>query len=287
MTRQRKPDFVILGAMKAGTTQLYRWLEQHPDVWLPRVKEPNFFSRDRAWRNGVSDYYARFSQTPPGRRTGEASPEYLDPAWSLSVSTRIQQAAPEARLVAVLRDPVARMRSHYTHQVLRGKELRPFSAAVTPLDSPYVRRSCYGAALAGFSLWLQDGRLQVFDFHQLFDEETRDQEWARLLRHLGLPGMPCPAGVPVNRTADKHAFSPLMRALYGPLTLQISAMLPPRVLRLFKPILLRDPQSVAPLIQSKSDPLPPQTLALLASDGNILRSICPVATRWHVAHGLR
>ena len=72
------PDFVILGAMKAGTTTLLFRLQRHPDVLAGGRKEPNFFSRDENFSKGVDWYATRWPDSPVGLR-GEASVEYADP----------------------------------------------------------------------------------------------------------------------------------------------------------------------------------------------------------------
>ncbi len=104
---RRLPDFLIIGEMKCGTTSLYDMLAQHPDVHPALFKETLYFTQLR--QHGLTWYRSRF----PVRRggiTGEATPDYLmDPA----VPTRVADALPDARFVAVLRDPRKRAWSHY------------------------------------------------------------------------------------------------------------------------------------------------------------------------------
>ncbi len=123
--RRLKPGFVIIGAQKAGTTSLYRYLRAHPRMRRPREKEPGYFSmradRPLAW------YARRFPRAPTDRMTCDASASYLrDPR----APARLAEILPEARLVAVLRDPVGRAYSHYQHNVRRGREPRTFRRAV-------------------------------------------------------------------------------------------------------------------------------------------------------------
>jgi hypothetical protein len=68
----RLPDFLILGIMKSGTTWLYRWLEQHPNIFLSAIKEPNFFSRDEVWSKGLQWYSELFAAAEDGQLAGEA-----------------------------------------------------------------------------------------------------------------------------------------------------------------------------------------------------------------------
>ena len=74
------PNFFVIGAPKAGTTALYRALRQHPDIYLPKLKEPHFFSSDREGRTGISEplnYFALFAEVTTERAIGEASASYL------------------------------------------------------------------------------------------------------------------------------------------------------------------------------------------------------------------
>ena len=69
----RLPDFVLIGAAKAGTTSLYALLDRHPDIFMPKVKEPEFFARDDRYAEGIESYAAAFAAAAPGQIAGEAS----------------------------------------------------------------------------------------------------------------------------------------------------------------------------------------------------------------------
>jgi hypothetical protein len=118
------PDFLILGAQKAGTTALFAYLRWHPGVTGPSWKEVSFF--DRHWRRGVAWYRGQF----PLRRAplvGEASPGYL---FHPLAPERVRATVPDARLIVLVRDPVDRALSHYHHEVALGREPLPFEAAL-------------------------------------------------------------------------------------------------------------------------------------------------------------
>lgn len=129
------PDFVVIGAQKAGTSSLYGQLSAHPSV-VPAVRKevhhfdrpPTGLDRYRAWfpRRATLDRVAR--RTGRGI-TGEATPFYLcHPA----VPVRMRAVLPDVRLIAVLRDPVARAISGYHHAVRVGDETRPIEVALDP-----------------------------------------------------------------------------------------------------------------------------------------------------------
>lgn len=135
------PDFLIIGAAKAGTTSLVEYLSQHPGVYFTPIKEPHFFSRDikpenfnqRYYDNVVVDLEKYFSQKPlrpifeayvrneeqykqlfeaadAYQVKGEASTTYL---YSKEAAQNIYQTAPEAKIIAILRNPLERAYSHY------------------------------------------------------------------------------------------------------------------------------------------------------------------------------
>jgi len=175
----RFPDFIIIGAMKSGTTTLFRWLEAHSQTALPQVKEPAFFCDDAKFEGGPERYCRLFPETG---LTGEASVAYSDPVVAPLVAARIAQSVPNVRLIFLARDPVARMRSHYLHESLRGRERRSLTEAVRSDGNPYVRRSCYRQALAPFIEEIGGDRLLVMQSELLDQRET----WIEIQRYLGL-----------------------------------------------------------------------------------------------------
>ncbi|WP_131739062.1 sulfotransferase family protein [Actinomadura roseirufa] len=132
------PDFLVIGAPKTGTTALHAALAGHPGLHLSAVKEPKFFLtggappparggpgdaqtyREHVWRR--ADYEALFADAPPGTLRGESTPFYL---YDRAAQRRIHELIPEARLIAVLRDPVERAHSNWTHL---------WSAGLEPID---------------------------------------------------------------------------------------------------------------------------------------------------------
>lgn len=121
------PDFLILGAQKAGTTALYAYLRRHPSITGPSWKEVSYF--DRHYARGEAWYRGNFpnrSRTR-GKLVGEASPSYL---FHPLGPERVQALIPEARLIALVRNPVDRALSHYNHEVALGREPLSFEEAL-------------------------------------------------------------------------------------------------------------------------------------------------------------
>jgi hypothetical protein len=122
------PDFLILGAQKAGTTALYAYLRWHPQVTGPSFKEVSFF--DRHYAHGERWYRAHLP-IKRGGIVGEASPSYL---FHPLAAERVAHMVPRARLIALLRNPVDRAFSHYQHEVALGREELSFEDALAQED---------------------------------------------------------------------------------------------------------------------------------------------------------
>lgn len=119
MNRVSVPDFVIIGAMKAGTTTVWEQLSRHPQVFMCRPKEPQFFSRDHVFARGPEWYEGLFAEAAKGQLCGEASTCYS--RWPVypRAAERLAAYAPGAKLIYILRHPVERLYSHYLHAMTR------------------------------------------------------------------------------------------------------------------------------------------------------------------------
>ena len=121
------PDFLIIGAQKAGTTALYAYLRRHPAITGPSWKEVSYF--DRHYGRGEAWYRGNFPNRvrARGKLVGEASPSYI---FHPLGPERVKALVPEARLVALVRNPVDRALSHYHHEVALGREPLRFEDAL-------------------------------------------------------------------------------------------------------------------------------------------------------------
>jgi hypothetical protein len=118
------PNFLIIGAMKSGTTALYYYLEQHPEIYMSPVKEPNFFSSQEQENaadavTNIGTYQDLFRGGSGKKALGEASHSYL---YEPRAAAEIKRYVPEAKLIAILRNPVGRAHSHFLHMVRTGME---------------------------------------------------------------------------------------------------------------------------------------------------------------------
>lgn len=137
-----KPTFLYIGPDKSGSTWLYNILRQHPECYVPSIKDIYFF--DRHFDRGMDWYERFFAACPPDvHACGELSHDYL---FSPLAAQRIRDTIPTVRLLTTLRDPAARTFSHYLHLVRSGRTRLPFRAALQQFPE-LVRNSRYAEHL--------------------------------------------------------------------------------------------------------------------------------------------
>jgi sulfotransferase family protein len=168
------PSFLLIGAMKSGTTTLYWYLQQHPDVFMATPKEPNFFNDH--WHRGVGWYERLFAGAGRARARGEASVRYASYPDDPECPSRIASVVPDARLLFVVRDPIARMRSHYLHEVAALRERRPVEQALR--ENPiYLDLSRYATQLERYLDHFPREQLLVVRAEDLFGDPFLVLPW--------------------------------------------------------------------------------------------------------------
>ena len=176
------PNFLVIGAMKSGTTALYYYLEQHPQIYMSPVKEPNFFCSGgrESWESEsvkrIGAYQYLFKGVSDEKAIGEASHCYL---YEPQAVARIQQHLPDAKLVAILRNPVDRAYSHFLHMVRNGTEpLTDFAQALREEETgtyrrrrfqDYIGRGRYYEQLKRYFDAFDRGQLRVYLYEELSD----------------------------------------------------------------------------------------------------------------------
>ena len=181
----KRVDFLVAGAQKAGTTALFDYLAELPQLELPTVKEAHFFDdEDRVdWRApDYAPYHALF--TDPSRLWGEATPIYF--YWPNALE-RVRAYNPAMKLIFLVRDPVERAWSHWKMEYARGKEMEPFSwciregrarmAEPTPYAGfhrvySYVERGFYGRQLARALELFPRGQILLIESQELKRDPT-------------------------------------------------------------------------------------------------------------------
>lgn len=129
-------DFIVIGAQKAGTTSLFRYLQGHPQLYLLPQKEAAFFSTPEFETRGF-DWYLNtyYGSAPPNRLWGKATPQYM---IDHRVPARMARTLPKVRLIALLRNPLARSYSHYKMLCRREQVRMDVSQLVEELAIPNV-----------------------------------------------------------------------------------------------------------------------------------------------------
>ena len=212
------PNFLVIGAAKAGTTALYWYLAEHPAVFMSRVKETNYFAYGVDGQGKlvygdpdvhqfpvktIADYEALFADAGDARAVGEASPIYLE---CPQAPGRIRATLPDVRLVCCLRHPVERAYADYLMYLWRrgrrfepARDLTPDAVWARP-DSRWMDVSRYHAQLARYYETFPRDRIHVF----LFDDLKRSTVDA-VQDGLPLPGdrslRSCPTSRPPTTSA--------------------------------------------------------------------------------------
>lgn len=168
------PSFLVIGAQKAGTSSLHRYLARQRDVHMSSPKELDFFVEERNWSRGLGWYEAHFDGAGDSRvrAAGESSPLYaMYPAFP-GVPERIATTLPDVRLVYLVRDPIERLRSHYRHVVAEDGERRSLDAVARD-DSGLIAFSLYGMQLERYLEHVPEDRILVLPAEWLREHRGR------------------------------------------------------------------------------------------------------------------
>lgn len=159
----KPPDFIIIGAMRAGTTSLAERLARHPEIGMSRLKETDFFIEEKNFSRGYKWYQSLF---PCGKRIlGEASPNYTKGDVFKGVPARIRAMRPDVKLIYVVRDPVDRFCSHYTHSCLVHGGLSAPDEIFNEREGAHVlASSMYYRQVSAFLEVFSRSQLKIIDF---------------------------------------------------------------------------------------------------------------------------
>ncbi|MDJ0731259.1 MAG: sulfotransferase domain-containing protein [Crocosphaera sp.] len=122
-----KPDFLVIGGMKCGSSSLYQYLLKHPNVYPPLTKELYYFSTQKFTQKSFAWYRSNFPISKPNYMTGEATPDYI---FYAKTAQRVANKLPSVKLISILRNPIDRAYSHYHHSVSLGWENNSFEEAI-------------------------------------------------------------------------------------------------------------------------------------------------------------
>jgi hypothetical protein len=181
--RTGPPDFVGIGAQRAGTTWWYRGIEAHPQVVRVKGQRKELHYFNRFWSGNVpSDLAARYHSLfprPPGALTGEWTPRYMHDFWSPGL---LREAAPETRVLVLLRDPVERYRSGVS-RALRLAEEEGTPIRLAQLADAVWRGFYYEQLHRVFDLFPRE-QVLVLQFERCRDDPLGEMQ--RTCRFLGI-----------------------------------------------------------------------------------------------------
>ena len=207
------PNFLIIGAMKSGTSSLYRYVSDHPQVFMPKRKELQFFGRDD-WRGRLDWYEHQFDPADGAVAVGEASTNYSKYPLIPNAAEQIAQVLPHVKIVYLVRHPVDRAISQYLHGVLRGREHRPVDVALQA-DPRYLDLSRYAMQMDRYLEHFPRAQVLV-----LLSEDLRNDRPATLKRIYGFldvdPGFtPSNAEGEFYRTSERRERHPRLQRVRG------------------------------------------------------------------------
>ncbi|MCH8823839.1 MAG: sulfotransferase [Planctomycetes bacterium] len=176
-SRRNLPDFVVIGAMKAGTTSFHSYLDEHPEICMSRQKDVNFFSPRHAWDKGPAWYQTLFSDH--SKLLGDTSAGYSQHPGVPNVPHNIASFNPSAKIIYLVRDPIRRILSHYSHNVAQGREKRSLDEALKNLNSNhYVNGSRYFMQLRQYLEFFDKSQILVLTSEALADQRAATLERA-------------------------------------------------------------------------------------------------------------
>lgn len=164
-------DFMILGAMKSGTSTLADILSMHPEICFCREKEPHFFSKSSDWQKDLGNYRRLYSPTE-NQISGEASTTYTCyPEFNKDIWQALYDFNPKLKFIYIMRDPIERIVSHYIHNYLRGYTSEPLENIVLS-QSQYINRTRYFVQIKPYLDRFGEEQLLLLTFEEFIENKA-------------------------------------------------------------------------------------------------------------------
>jgi hypothetical protein len=225
------PDFLIIGAMKCGTSTLAAQLGAQPGIFMTTPKEPEFFSEDANFARGRGWYEALFANAAPGALLGEASTGYTKLPTHPQAVARIAALLPAPRLIYLIRDPLHRLVSHYIHEWTMGMMEGSLGDALAA-HPELVDYGRYGMQIAPYVETFGADRILLLSLEEMQADPQAVLE--RVVGFLGAPGRPAwvEEHARANASAERIRRLPLQELLIdNPLATALRRTLVPQALR--------------------------------------------------------
>lgn len=225
------PDFLIIGAMKCGTSTLQAQLAAQPGVFMTTPKEPNFFSDDDVYAQGLEWYEKLFADAQPNDLKGEASTHYTKLPTYPNCLARLKASGATPKFIYMIRNPVARTVSHYIHEWTMGNMSGDIDAAFDA-HPELVAYSNYAMQIAPYAHAFGADKILLMSLDHLKIEPQA--ELNRVGAFLGLEGPLVwqEEQAQMNVSADRIRRFPLYRFLVdNPVATTLRRTLVPQGLR--------------------------------------------------------
>ena len=170
-SRLTLPNFVIIGAMKCGTSTLRYALHNHPDIFMVYPNEPRFFFSDTAWSQGLEHYSKFFENTGKAKILGEGSGFYGWRAYNPKTAKRMAQAIPNAKLIYMVRHPIERIVSHWSWEIANGKPVGSLEKAIKN-HSYYIEMSMFYEQICAYRDYFDDSQIKILFLEDLKSNST-------------------------------------------------------------------------------------------------------------------
>lgn len=177
-------DFMIIGAMKSGTTDLASKLAHHSRVCFCEKKEPHFFNASKDWASRLVEYHRLYAPLP-GQICGEGSTSYSDLGTYPNVVDRLYEYNPNLKFIYLVRDPIDRIKSQYAHRLMRGTAHMDPEQEFEQRRMRYVSQSSYGQTLKRYGEAFGYDRILTVGFETYVREMSRESQ--RVCEFLELP----------------------------------------------------------------------------------------------------
>ncbi len=204
-----KPDYILIGAMKCGTSTVRSYLEAHPDVFIVPGQEPRFFSHDENYARGLDWYRGLYDGAAGHKLAGEGTNDYANGARYPDTAARIAAFAPDARILYFVRHPLDRIVSAWIQNRAdkRDKVAPTLDAAVTEQPEIFVDQSLYWSNLSLYRAHFPDTRIHIGFMEDL--KADPEAFFADICGFLGIPPAPRIDRPHVNKSEGKRLATPL------------------------------------------------------------------------------
>ncbi len=242
--QDKRPNFFMVGAPKTGSSSFHRYMSQHPDIFVPSMKEPHYFSYpevsdtyyDIPMVTSELEYLSLFNKRRNEKVAGDLSPSYL---FHTQAAERIRRFQPEARIIISLRNPIKRAISHYLMDVRLGYQDRPLAEFTQRTEEnrlfyrQYIEVGMYSTQIQAYLD--KFGREKVLIL--LYDDLVRDPQTylGKIFGHLGVDHRH-PIDMKVHNAFSMPRFG-FVRALFqSGAAIQIGSRMPDRLKNAIKSV---------------------------------------------------